>query len=370
MGKQTPFYALHQKSNAKLVDFAGWEMPLNYGSQLEEHHIIRQSAGMFDVSHMGIVDVEGIDATTYLKYLLANNVDRLIDGKALYSCMLNDDGGIIDDLIVYRINANRYRVVINAGTRDTDIAWMTKMIDDRAVTLTERTDLAMLAVQGPQVKDKILQFLPPQQAELIVDLNPFHFVQLNDWFIAKTGYTGEDGVEIIFPVEQAAQMWSSLLAAGIRPCGLGARDTLRLEAGLNLYGSDMDETITPLEANLSWTVSFEPTERDFNGKSALLAQKEIGIRQKLVGLVLQGAGIIRNHQKVYVEGIGEGEVTSGGYAPTLEKSIALARVPVATGDYCLVEIRNKRIPARVIKPPFVKNGKATFSEQTFIADKT
>lgn len=360
MAKQTPFYDLHVKANAKIVDFAGWDMPLHYGSQIQEHHQVRQHAGMFDVSHMGVVDLHGGDAAAYLRRLLANNVDRLTEGKALYTCMLNGQGGVIDDLIVYKIAPDFYRIVINAGTREKDLAWMRVQGQSMDIQLMERTDLAMLAVQGPEAKDKMAGFFTPDQLAFIQGLKPFTFVRLNDWFIARTGYTGEDGYEIIFPATEAVKLWNGLQGAGVAPCGLGARDTLRLEAGLNLYGSDMDEKVTPLESNLAWTVVMEPKERTFIGREALEKQSSHGVKYRLVGLVLEGAGIIRNHQKVIIEGNGEGEVTSGGYSPTLEKSIALARVPAEIGAQCYVEIRNKQIPAQVIKPPFVRNGKKMF----------
>lgn len=361
MGKRTPFYDLHLQANAKIVDFAGWDMPLHYGSQIQEHHQVRQHAGMFDVSHMGVVDLKGEDASAYLRYLLANNVDRLVEGKALYTCMLNEEGGVIDDLIVYKIADDFYRIVINAGTREKDLAWMQVQAKPYQAKLTERTDLCMLAIQGPEVKDKIIHLFPKEQAETIQNLKPFTFAMIDNWFIARTGYTGEDGYEIILPNDKAAMLWQACLNMNILPCGLGSRDTLRLEAGLNLYGSDMDEKVTPLESNLAWTVIMDPVDRDFIGRKALQAQRDQGIKQRLVGLVLEGPGIIRNHQKVIVNGDGEGEVTSGGYSPTLEKSIALARVPAEIGTECFVEIRNKQIPAQVIKPPFVRHGKKCFS---------
>jgi len=328
VGKRTPFYDLHVQANGKIVDFAGWEMPLHYGSQLEEHHHVRKHAGLFDVSHMGVVDLHGNDTAAYLRHLLANNVDRLTEGKALYTCMLNEQGGVIDDLIVYKIDDEFFRVVINAGTRDKDLAWMRKHAASFAIEMTERTDLVMLAIQGPEVQDKLARFLPLEKAEVIKHLKPFTFAMLDNWFIARTGYTGEDGYEIIFPAAEAEQGWLALTMLGIKPCGLGARDTLRLEAGMNLYGSDMDEQVTPLESNLAWTVVMDPTDRSFIGREALERQKAEGVKRRLVGLVLTGPGIIRNHQKVLVNSHGEGEVTSGGYSPTLEQSIALARVPI------------------------------------------
>lgn len=360
MAKRTPFYALHVKANAKIVDFAGWDMPLHYGSQLEEHHKVRQHVGMFDVSHMGVVDLKGTDSSAYLRHLLANNVDKIAAGKALYTCMLNETGGVIDDLIVYKLSDQEYRIVINAGTREKDLAWMRKEAEAFSVTLTERNDLAMLAVQGPEASAKLTQFFTADDALRIQELKPFTFTTIGDFFIARTGYTGEDGYEMIFPNTQVSQLWDALLALQVVPCGLGSRDTLRLEAGLNLYGSDMDEVVTPLESNLAWTVAMEPKDRSFIGRDALEKQKEEGVRRRLVGLVLQGAGIIRNHQKVVIEGNGEGEVTSGGYSPTLQQSIALARVPADIGASCFVVIRDKLVPAQVIKPPFVRHGKKVF----------
>lgn len=360
MAKRTPFYDLHLKANAKIVDFAGWDMPLHYGSQIQEHHQVRQHVGMFDVSHMGIVDLQGKEVAAYLRRLLANNIDKTMSGKALYTCMLNEQGGVLDDLIVYKIDEDFYRVVINAGTREKDLAWMRHQAHSFDVNIFERTDLAMLAVQGPKAKEKITALFPGQE-QLLLDLKPFTFTTINNWFIARTGYTGEDGYEIILPVTDTLQLWQALLQVGVLPCGLGARDTLRLEAGLNLYGSDMDETVTPLESNLAWTVALEPKERNFIGREALEMQCETGIKRQLVGLVLEGPGIIRHHQKVIITDDGTGEVTSGGYSPTLEKSIALARVPAAIGEQCFVEIRNKPIAAQVVKPPFVRHGKKVYA---------
>lgn len=363
MAKRTPFYDLHVKANAKIVDFAGWDMPLHYGSQLEEHHQVRQQAGMFDVSHMGVVDLRGELAIPYLRYLIANNVDKLTPGKALYTCMLNEQGCVLDDLIVYKINDQYFRIVVNAGTREKDLAWMRKQGADYNVELIERLDLVMLAIQGPAAVERLASFMPPDAMAQMTALKPFTFLEIHDWFVARTGYTGEDGFEIIFPVDQAKELWEALLAAGVKPCGLGARDTLRLEAGMNLYGSDMDESVTPLESNLAWTVAMEPKDRDFIGRTALEKQQADGLKMRLVGLVLDGPGVIRNHQKIMTETGGEGEVTSGGYAPTLSNSVALARVPADIGSTCFVEIRNKKIPAHVIKPPFVRHGKKMFSTE-------
>lgn len=359
MGKRTPLYESHVVADAKMVDFAGWDMPLNYGSQVQEHHFVRQDAGVFDVSHMTIVDLQGADVAAYLRKLLANNVDRLVPSKALYTCMLNEQGGVIDDLIVYKIAEDFYRAVVNSATHDKDLAWMKKQVVGFKVNLTERTDLAMLAIQGPMVRKKIAAVFSKQQVAAMLELQPFYAIDFGNIFIAHTGYTGEDGFEIIIPANEVVALWNKLLAADFHPCGLGARDTLRLEAGLNLYGSDMDETVTPLESNLAWTVAFEPEKRDFIGRQALEIQKKKGVSQKMVGLVLTGPGVLRNHQKVIIDGVGEGEITSGSFSPTLNKGIALARVPASIGTECMVEIRGKAVQANVVKPPFVKKSLVT-----------
>ncbi len=359
--QRTPLFEQHLAAGGKMVDFAGWEMPIHYGSQIEEHHAVRRHAGMFDVSHMTIVDVVGCDAKRYLQQLLANDVARLTaPGKALYSCMLNEQGGVVDDLIVYLQDETRYRVVVNAATRDKDLEWMRRKIGPLAVDVAERPELAMIAVQGPQARQLALSVLDVAQRVVAEQLGRFFGAPCGDWFIGRTGYTGEDGFEIMLPAAEAAGLWDALRAAGVAPCGLGARDTLRLEAGMSLYGSDMDETISPLEAGLAWTVAFEPAGRAFIGRAALEAQRAAGVARKLVGLVLEGKGVLRSHQKVVVEGLGEGETTSGSFSPTLGVAIALARVPAAAGASCAVEIRGKLLPARVVRPPFVRDGKCNF----------
>lgn len=360
MGKKTPLYDCHLKAHAKIVDFAGWDMPLHYGSQLQEHHHVRQEAGMFDVSHMTIIDGKGPDIGHYLRRLLANNIDRLTNGKALYTCMLNEEGGVIDDLIVYKITDDCYRLVVNSATHDKDLAWMTHQAQEFNVQLEERADLAMVALQGPKIRTLLTTLFEADESAAIANLKPFHAVELPHFFVGRTGYTGEDGFEIILPANEAPAFWQRCLDAKIYPCGLGARDTLRLEAGLNLYGADMDETLTPLESNLAWTIGWEPKDRHFIGRQALEKQLQSGEHPCLVGLVLNGNGVLRNHQKVTVAGIGEGEITSGSFSPTLNRGIALARVPANTGSQCTVEIRGKHIPAHVIKPPFVRQGKKTF----------
>jgi aminomethyltransferase len=358
MGQRTPLYEQHLALGAKMVDFGGWDMPLHYGSQVEEHHQVRRDCGVFDVSHMTVVDVTGAQAKAWLQHLLANDVDRLkTPGKALYSGMLNPRGGVIDDLIVYLTDWG-YRVVVNAATRDKDLAWMQAQTAGFEVKLNERAELAMLAIQGPNARTKTAELVSPARAALIHELKVFQGLPEGDWFIARTGYTGEDGLEIMLPAAQAADFLSELVGAGIAPIGLGARDTLRLEAGMNLYGQDMDEEVSPLAANMGWTIAWEPAERQFVGRSALETQRAAGDQQKLVGLVLEERGVLRAHQVVRVEGVGEGEITSGSFSPTLNKSIALARVPAATSDRAEVEIRGKWYPVRVVQANFVRNGKA------------
>jgi aminomethyltransferase len=367
MGHKTALHAQHHALGAKLVDFSGWDMPLHYGSQVEEHHRVRQSAGMFDVSHMTIVDVSGAQARSYLRHLLANDVASLQQkGKALYSAMLNEQGGVIDDLIVYLMtepdtSGEWYRVVVNCGTREKDLRWMADQALRFDVELTEQPELAMIAIQGPKARQRVEQIVSESRARLISELKPFFGQESEGWFIARTGYTGEDGLEIMLPEEDAADFWQQLLDAGVAPCGLGARDTLRLEAGMNLYGADMDEETSPLEAGMGWTLALEPAERRFVGRDALEALKARGVERKLVGLVLNERGVLRAHQTVVVEGVGEGEITSGSFSPTLGCSIALARVPVATGSSAEVEMRGKRVPVQVVKPPFVRHGEKVFS---------
>jgi aminomethyltransferase len=358
MLKRTPLYELHQQSGAKLVDFAGWEMPLHYGSQIEEHHYVRQHAGIFDVSHMNVVDVEGNDAKAFLRYLLANDVAKLQQGgQALYTCMLNEQGGVIDDLIVYLCGENNYRLVLNAGTREKDLAWIQQHAKSFAVQLKPRPELAILAIQGPQAIQLILAALPPELSNTVAQLKPFEFIRQDEWFIARTGYTGEDGLEIILPAVQAKILWQAAISNGIHPVGLGARDTLRLEAGLNLYGADMDENVTPLESNLAWTIAWEPSERNFIGRSALTTLKEQGVQQKLIGLVLNERGVLRNHQQVLFGDKIVGEITSGSFSPTLNCAIAFARIPVGNETNCNIDIRGKLVSASIVKPTFIRRGK-------------
>ncbi|HVO87810.1 MAG TPA: glycine cleavage system aminomethyltransferase GcvT [Casimicrobiaceae bacterium] len=365
MPKTTVLNSAHRALGARMVDFGGWDMPVNYGSQIDEHHAVRRDAGMFDVSHMRVVDVQGAQAREFLRYALANNVDKLKQsGKALYSCMLKSDGGVLDDLIVYLVRDDFYRIVVNAATTDKDVAWLRELAAQSAPSLDirPRADLAMIAVQGPQARAKVWNAYPDVKAAT-EDLKPFagRFVTVaaSEWFVARTGYTGEDGFEIMLPAHEAAMVWQTLASAGVRPCGLGARDTLRLEAGMNLYGQDMDEGISPLEAGLAWTVDLSPG-RDFVGRSAI--ESAAPARQFVGLLLLESGGVLRAHQRVKTAH-GEGEITSGTFSPTLGKSIALARLPaqVAIGDTVQVLVRDKRLAARVVKPPFARNGRALLS---------
>jgi len=352
--RQTPLYAEHRAAGARLVGFAGWEMPLHYGSQIEEHHAVRRDAGVFDTSHMLAIDAQGEAAPAFLGRALANDVAKLeTPGKALYSCLLAEDGGILDDLIVYFLGGTRYRLVVNAATAQQDRGWLERLCPARA-QLRARTDLAMLAVQGPNAREKFQAALP-EYRDGGAALEPFCSAEAGDALVARTGYTGEDGFELLLPAEQAPHAWRRLLAAGVRPCGLGARDTLRLEAGMNLYGHDMDAGVTPLECGLAWTVD-PGSPRDFIGKRALNERQR---RFELLGLVLERrAGVLRSHQEVRCEQ-GEGVVTSGTFSPTMQASIALARLPAGAqpGGRARVAVRGRLLEARIVKPPFVRHGR-------------
>jgi aminomethyltransferase len=362
LGRHTCLFDLHVALGARMVDFGGWDMPVAYGSQIEEHHAVRRSAGVFDVSHMCVVDLHGARTLELLRVLLANDVARLNrPGKALYSCMLNERGGVLDDLIAYYLDEGFFRLVVNAGTRDKDLAWIGAQAAGFGVQLLERVDLAMLAVQGPRARECSAALLTAEAAWAVLELQPFFAVQIGEWFVARTGYTGEDGFEIMLPTEQAVSVWQRLNAAGVQSCGLGARDTLRLEAGMNLYGNDMDEQTSPLESGLGWTVAFDPPERSFIGRAALESMRKRGLEHKLVGLVLDERAVLRSHQRVLVPSVGEGSVTSGTFSPTLERAIGLARVPVGSYASVQVEVRGRSLPARVVPVPFVRHGKALIS---------
>ena len=357
MSKKTVLNETHRGLGAKMVDFGGWDMPIHYGSQLDEHHQVRRDAGMFDVSHMTVLDMRGAQARPFLRRLFANSVDKLTKpGKALYSCMLDEHGGVIDDLIVYYLAEDFFRTVVNAATRDKDLPWIQRHAADFGVTVTERRDLAMVAVQGPAAREKVIGLLSPEAAAKVGKLGKFVAAEADGLFVARTGYTGEDGFEIMVPEAQAVEFWNRLLAAGVKPAGLGARDTLRLEAGMALYGQDMDESVSPLEAGLAWTVAFD-ADRDFIGRGALERQLAAGVPRQTIGLVLDDKGVLRHGQPVHTAA-GVGEVLSGTFSPTLGKGVALARVPAGDLGQAEVESRGKRLPVRVVRYPFVRDGVA------------
>ena len=353
--RKTPLHRLHCERGARMVEFAGWEMPLHYGSQIEEHHSVRRAAGMFDVSHMLAIDLEGGAARNFLCYLLANDVSKLgRPGMALYTCMLNEAGGVLDDLIVYCLAEDRFRLVVNAGTADADLAWIDAWRRRLApgLEMRARRDLAIIAVQGPAARERLWQARPDVRGAGAA-LAPFRAVELGALLLARTGYTGEDGCEIMLPGAAAGDLWGALERTQVAPAGLGARDTLRLEAGMNLYGQDMDGNTTPFDCGLGWTVDLA-AGRHFIGRAALAAAP---VCQQL-GAVLLDRGVMRTHQAVRTAA-GGGTITSGGFAPTLDRSIALARVPAAvtSGDVVEVEVRGKWLRARTVKPPFVRRGK-------------
>jgi aminomethyltransferase len=366
MTKSTVLNATHRARGAKMVDFGGWDMPLNYGSQIEEHHLVRRDAGMFDVSHMTVVDLRGERVRPFLRKLVANSVDKLkAPGKALYACMLDETGGVIDDLIVYFMGESWFRVVVNAATRDKDLPWIEAQAKPFGVAVQERPELSMIAVQGPNARAKFASLLGADASAAVLALGRFAAAEVagtaitaaaiaGPLFVARTGYTGEDGFEIIVPEAVAIALWEALERAGVGPAGLGARDTLRLEAGMALYGQDMDETVSPLEAGLAWTVAFDEG-RDFTGRAALEAQKAAGVPRQTIGLVMDEKGVLRHGQPVHTAA-GVGEILSGTFSPSLGRSIALARVPGGDVGAVEVDIRGKRIPVRVVKYPFVREG--------------
>ncbi len=362
MARKTILNDIHRQSGGRMVEFAGWELPLHFGSQLEEHHAVRRDAGIFDVSHMTIIDLEGTGCSRFLSRLLANDVGRLSgSGKALYSCMLDDSGGILDDLTVFRRAEDQFRIVSNAATRDKVIAWIERHASEFSLSILPRQDLAIIAAQGPAARRKAHACLPAELHVAAGSLAPFEFAEAGNWFLSCSGYTGEDGLEIILPQADAPALWKGLIAGGFRPCGLGARDTLRLEAGMRLYGLDMDETVTPLEAGLAWTVAWEPAERRFIGRTALEEQRKTGQLRRFVGLVLKDKGVLRHGQRVVVPGRGEGIVTSGIFSPTLNRAIAFARVPPGDYDRAWVDIRGRSKEVLITPPRFVRYGRPIFN---------
>ncbi len=360
MTQKTQLNDTHRSLGAKMVDFGGWDMPIHYGSQIDEHHLVRQAAGMFDVSHMTVVDLKGARTREFLRHLLANSIDKLkVTGKALYSCMLNPQGGVIDDLIVYFLGDDFFRMVVNASTREKDLAWIRQHAAAFDVQVIEREDLAIVAVQGPQARALVAGLVAEGDRAALDKLGRFAALEVSSasgvpLFVARTGYTGEDGYEVLLPQTEVVAFWNALLDAGVKPAGLGARDTLRLEAGMNLYGQDMDEAVSPFEAALAWTVSLDEG-RDFIGRPVLDAQKAAGNARQMIGLVMDEKGVLRHGQKVLTAN-GEGEILSGTFSPTLGKAIAFARVPAGVPGDVRVDIRGKEVPVRIVKFPFVRDG--------------
>ncbi len=373
MTQNTILNDAHRALGAKMVDFGGWDMPISYGSQIDEHHQVRRDAGMFDVSHMTVVDLRGANVRPFLRHLVANSVDKLQKpGKALYTCMLNPQGGVIDDLIVYFLAENFFRLVVNAATREKDLAWISQQAAAFDVGVAERPELAMIAVQGPNARERVIGLLSADSAKTVGKIAKFVATDAatadgTPLFVARTGYTGEDGFEIVVPQDRAVALWDALLAAGVKPAGLGARDTLRLEAGMNLYGQDMDDTVSPYEAALAWTVALDADAdgrpRDFIGRAALEVQKTAGAPRQMIALVMDEKGVLRHGQTVFTAA-GEGSILSGTFSPTLGKAIAFARVPAGDPGEVSVDIRGKRLPVRVVKPPFVRDGASLVPENT------
>lgn len=357
MGKKTPLYTQHIQAKAKIVNFNGWDLPLHYGSQIEEHHQVRRYVGVFDVSHLTVIDLTGKRLQEFLRILLTNDVERLQEpGQALYTCMLNEQGGVIDDLIICYQEPQLYRIVANAATRDRDIAWIAKHARHFGAKIHERQDVIILAIQGPQARQQVIPLLPPSLQLPATNLKPFSACWDDEYFISRTGYTGEEGFEIILDLKPGVELWQALLEKGVPPIGLGARDTLRLEAGLNLHGADSSEYYSPLESGLGWTIAWSPANRNFIGREAVQSQRETEEHSVRKGLVLLSKGVLRAQQTVYVEGYGEGRITSGSFSPTMGVSIAFARLPAGQYSKVTVAVRNKQLSAYVVKIPFIRRG--------------
>ncbi len=353
--KRTPLYDCHLEAGAKMVDFAGWEMPVQYAGVIEEHRAVRTAAGLFDVSHMGEVRVRGAGAEALLQRLTPNDVAKLVPGRAHYSGLLTERGTYVDDLLVYRLAADDFLVVVNASNAPGDFAWMASRAQGEAEVTDESERWALLALQGP----KALAILTLLASPDVSGLKYYGFVQGQvdgtPAILSRTGYTGEDGFEIYLAPEEAPKVWRRLVEAGAAPAGLGARDTLRLEAAMALYGHEIDETTTPFEAGLGWVVKLDKGE--FLGRDALAAQKAAGVPRKLVGFEVQGRGIARQGHAVVSDGGAVGTVTSGTWSPTFEKAIGMAYVPpemAAPGTPLTLDVRGKPLPAVVVEMPFYR----------------
>ncbi len=365
--KQTPLNSAHRQLGARMVDFGGWDMPVQYpAGTIEEHLRTRNHAGLFDVSHMGEVDVRGADAIAFVNRITSNDVSKLVDGQAQYSALTTPQGTVIDDLLVYRLKADHLLLVVNASTTEKDWEWIKSHHSSESVELKNvSADYCQLALQGPDAQ-AILQKLTDVP---LAEIKYYHFtpgrVDGIDGIVSRTGYTGEDGFEVYAPADRAEQLWNKILDAGdsgspigVLPCGLAARNTLRLEAGMALYGNDIDDTTTLLEANLGWICKLD--KGDFTGREALAQQKQEGVKRKLVGFEVTERGIARDHQDVIINGERVGQVTSGSPAPFLKKNIGLAYVPVEfanVGQQIQVDVRGKLVGAQIVKTPFYKRAK-------------
>ena len=354
MVRHTPLSECHAAAGARMTPFAGFAMPLHYGSQLDEHHAVRRDAGMFDVSHMAIIDLAGPGALALLHRVFANDAAKAVPGRAVYGVLLNEAGGVIDDVIVYG-RERGYRLVANASRREVVLAWLERHAAAFGVAVREAEQMAMIAVQGPTALAKWRSATGLDAA----GLPPFGALERGGWLVARTGYTGEDGVEAMLPGTGAPALWQALMDAGVAPAGLAARDTLRLEAGLNLYGQDMDEATTPLEANLGWSVAWQPADREFIGRTALAAQHRDRPALRLAGVAMEAKGVLRRGYRIRTEA-GDGIVTSGIFSPTLGFSVALARLPRLAAGICRIDIRGRERPGRIVKPPFVRHGRRVF----------
>lgn len=361
--KRTPLYPLYGKYGAKLVDFGGWELPVQFSSILEEHEAVREKAGLFDVSHMGEVDVKGSDSLKYIQKLITNDASKLVDGKALYSPMCYPDGGTVDDLLVYRYTEDHYLIVINASNIEKDVEWMKQNLEGDVELKNISDQVSQLALQGP-LAEQVLQKLTDFDLSTIGFFNFQGDVDLKGMkgLVSRTGYTGEDGFEIYLPNEEAPKLWDMILDAGkdegVLPCGLGARDTLRFEAKLPLYGQELAKDITPIEAGLGFFVKLDKGE--FNGREVLAEQKENGAPRKLVGIEMIDRGIPRTYYPVYSGDELIGEVTTGTQSPSLKKNVGLALIKseyAVMGNELQVEIRNKKLKAQIVKTPFYKKNK-------------
>ena len=355
--KRTPLYEWHKARGARFTPFAGWEMPVQYKSIVQEHNAVRKGVGIFDISHMGQVFAEGPEALPFLQKLCTNDIAKCAPGKAMYSHLCDERGGVIDDIFVYCFDSARYLIVVNASTSEKDFSWMEKHKMSGVTLAHKSSELSMIAVQGPKavsVLSKIFKPVPERHriAEERFGTHPA--------FVCRTGYTGEDGCELIVPNEGIVELTEAVMEAGkdagIEPCGLGARDTLRLESGYLLYGNDVDEQHTPLEAGVGWVVKFD--KGDFIGRAALLRQKESGVSRKLTAFKLKERGIPRHGSKIFRDGEEIGAVTSGTFSPSLQAGIALGYVPSGAQGAFAIECLGKPVPAETVKLPFYSGSKS------------